>query len=203
MSEVHCGQSPRLVPAEPEDRDERTQRALAPWGGDKAANVFTTLVQHTDLFESWSPFARKLLWESELSDRHREMVILRIAWRTGSDYEWGQHVRIARRAEMSDREIELVAADPAAFADATDRYLMVATDELFDNDEIGDDTWRTLESLLTTEQLIEMVFLAGGYRMLAGALKTLKVQLDRPMPPLGASRLQPIGAEEGIHEQRV
>jgi alkylhydroperoxidase family enzyme len=48
-----------------------------------------------------------------LNHRTRELVILRTGWRTGSEYEFCQHVAIARRVAMSDDEI-LGVRDPAA-----------------------------------------------------------------------------------------
>ncbi len=37
-----------------------------------------------------------LLWNGVLDARLRELIIMRIGWRTGSEYEWTQHWRVAR-----------------------------------------------------------------------------------------------------------
>ncbi|MEV5850556.1 carboxymuconolactone decarboxylase family protein [Streptomyces sp. NPDC051985] len=177
---------PRLSPLL-EGRDERQVRALEPWGGERAANVFATLVRHTDLFEVWSPFAYKLLMDSALTPRLRELVILRVSWRIASSYEWGHHVRLARRAGLADEEIEALATPDPKLDSAFERTLAAATDELLADDEISAATWSGLGPELTAEQRVELVFLVGGYRMLASALRTLGVAAERPLPPLGHS----------------
>ena len=58
-------------------------------------NIFTTLVRHPGLFRKWLPFGGKLL-AGKLPPRDRELLILRTGWNTRADYEWHQHVRIAR-----------------------------------------------------------------------------------------------------------
>ena len=180
------GTEPRLAPVG-NGGDARQSRALKPWGGERAANVFATMVRHVDLFEVWSPFAHKLLLESAFSDRHREIVILRVSWRTASTYEWGHHVRMARRSGLSDAEIESLAAPDPGLATPIERALVAATDELLDSDEVSDATWGELEGEFSSEQLVELLFLVGGYRMLAMALKTLRVSAERTLPPLGRS----------------
>ena len=56
----------------------------------------------------------ELLIKGHLPARVREVVILRVAWRTGSVYEWGQHVRIGRDSGLDDDEIAGLATEAAA-----------------------------------------------------------------------------------------
>ncbi|WP_016694368.1 carboxymuconolactone decarboxylase family protein [Rhodococcus rhodochrous] len=178
---------PRLSPLDPAQYDDRSAEALAPWGGDRAANVFKTLAHHIDLFEAWTPFAWRLLLESALTERQRELVILRVSWRVQSEYEWGHHVRIGRKAGLSDEEIIQAAEPSPVFADPIETAVVRATDELIDADEVSEATWSELATELSDNQLVELVLLAGSYRMLAGALKTLRVAPDRELAPLGAA----------------
>ncbi|HTN99478.1 MAG TPA: carboxymuconolactone decarboxylase family protein, partial [Microthrixaceae bacterium] len=89
---------------------EAQAELLQPLGGDNALNLFKTLANHPKLMRSWLRFGGQLLQRSTLSDRERELVILRVAARCGSAYEWGQHVGIARHAGLSDDEIRLIGA---------------------------------------------------------------------------------------------
>ena len=50
---------------------------------------------------------------STLSDRDRELLILRIGYLCQSGYEWGQHVQISRRIGMSDDEIRSAKVGPS------------------------------------------------------------------------------------------
>jgi alkylhydroperoxidase family enzyme len=182
-------QAPHLAPLI-DGRTERQARALEPWGSERAPNVFATLVRHIGLFEAWSPFAHKLLLDSALAPRHRELVILRVSWRIGSSYEWGHHVRIGLRAGLSYDEIESLATAEPGLGSALEAALVAATDELLDLDEMPRATWAVLERDLSSDQLVELLFLVGGYRMLAMALKTLGVAAERPLPPLGRSSVE-------------
>jgi alkylhydroperoxidase family enzyme len=61
------------------------------------------------------------LFSSTLSDRVREMVTVRVCWLRRGEYEWAQHVRMARAAGMSEEEIEAISAGPGSPSDVSDR----------------------------------------------------------------------------------
>src|SRR2546421_10113075 len=122
---------PRIPPLDPADRDE-TARALLEGVGAVGSelNVFTTLVRHPKLFRRWSAFGSALLLAGTLPARDRELLILRTAWNNGCEYEWGQHLRIAREAGLGD-EIDRVVDGPAAPGLAPfEAALLQAADEL-------------------------------------------------------------------------
>src|SRR5207302_275745 len=124
-------------------------------------NIFTTLVRHPQLFRRWSPFGGTLLLAGTLPHRDRELLILRTAWNNGCDYEWGQHVRIARDAGLGD-EIDLVIAGPSAAGLAPfDAALLQAADELHRDSVISDETWARLRERYDHRQLIEVPMLIG------------------------------------------
>src|SRR6266513_185475 len=107
--------TPRIPPLPAGERDEQAQELLGGVGTltGPASNIFDTLVRHPGLFRRWLPFGGKLL-TGKLPTRDRELLILRTGWHCRSDYEWGQHVLIARSAGITDEEIERIAAGPAA-----------------------------------------------------------------------------------------
>jgi len=51
-------------------------------------------------------------------------------------------------------------------------------DELIGAHRVSDETYRRLNAVLSTEQLIELLFLVGNYTMLAGFLHSLDVTFD-------------------------
>ncbi|MGB6058369.1 MAG: carboxymuconolactone decarboxylase family protein [Microthrixaceae bacterium] len=167
---------------------------LEPLGGDSALNLFSTLANHPKLMRPWLRFGGQLLQRSALSDRERELVILRVAMRCGSEYEWGQHVGIARDAGLRNDEIERVGAleDEVQSGStgpwtATEAALIRAADELLGDHVLSDQTWEQLSTTHSTEQLIELTMLVGHYAMLAGLLRTLQVPTEVPLPALGSA----------------
>ena len=183
---------PRIPPLGPADRDEAAQSLLDDMGALGAdLNIFTTLVRHPKLFRRWSPFGGTLLLAGTLPHRDRELLILRTAWNNGCEYEWGQHVRIARDAGLSD-EIDRVVDGPSAPGwDPFDAALLEAADELDRDSVISDDTWARLRERYDERQLIEVPMLIGHYTMLAFTLNSLGVQRDEGVEGLPTSRNTP------------
>ena len=121
----------------------------------------------------------ELLIKGRLPPRVREVVILRVAWRTGSVYEWGQHVRIGRDSGLDDDEITSLATEAAAVDwSEAERLAVTVTDELCSGDDLTDATWSAAAAEWGEEDLIELILLVGNYRMLAGFLNAARVEPD-------------------------
>ena len=100
--------TPRIAPLQDAELDEAATALLAPMAkSGRVLNIFRTMAQHSDLARRWMVFANHILGKSTLSARDRELLILRIGFLCQAEYEWGQHVAIARRIGMSDEEILL------------------------------------------------------------------------------------------------
>jgi alkylhydroperoxidase family enzyme len=154
--------------------------AVAP--GAPAANIFATLVRHPGLFRKWMPFGGKLL-VGKLPARDRELLILRTGWRCQSEYEWGQHVLIARAAGITDEEIERLKVGPDAPGwEPSDAVLVRAADELHDDGCITDATWATLAARYDVPQLIEVPMVVGQYHLVSFTLNSLGVQREPGVP---------------------
>ena len=147
--------------------------------GEQGANVFATLLRHPKLMKRWIVFANHCLFKSSLPARERELVILRTAWLARCAYEWGQHVVIGKRSDVSDAEIAALKEPLDAHGwTPGERALLDATDELAVDVDLTDATWHALNEHFDEEQIFDLIFLFGQYRGLAGALNALGVQLD-------------------------
>jgi AhpD family alkylhydroperoxidase len=183
---------PRIPPLDPADRDE-TARALLESVGTVGSelNVFTTLVRHPKLFRRWSAFGGALLLAGSLPPRDRELLILRTAWNNGCEYEWGQHVRIARDAGL-DAEIDLLIEGPTAPGlTPSDAALLQAADELHRDSVISDATWARLRERYDEHQLIEVPMVVGHYALLGYTLNSLGVQREAGVDGFPTSRNTP------------
>jgi 4-carboxymuconolactone decarboxylase len=178
---------PRIPPLPPDERDPRTEEVLAGIRGNATGdmNLFATLARHPRLLKRWSAFGGTLLRRGELSDRERELLILRTAANTGAAYEWGHHVPIARRAGITDDEMTAVAR-PVGEGDwaPDDEALLRAADELHADNRIGDATWATLAGRLSDAQLIEVCFVVGQYHLVAYTLRSLGIQPESDLDPI-------------------
>jgi alkylhydroperoxidase family enzyme len=146
-------------------------------------NVLRALLQNPAVTAAQSHLGGVLMGSKTLNPRLRELVILRTGWRTKSEYEFVQHVGIARKIKMSDEEI-LGVRDPnncKAFSEV-DRAIIAMADELNDNAEVSAKTWSVLERFFSAAELVELLLVSGFWRMMAGFLKTAKIPLD-PLDP--------------------
>ena len=187
---------PRLAPLPVAQWDEHTREALR--GHVRAAdrylsgepeappmpNVLGVLAHHGELAAAWLGYNGMLLDRPALDPRHRELVILRVAWRCRSDYEWDQHVRAATQLGVSAAQIEAVRGDPAASTwSPLERSLLAATDQLLIRHRVEDSTWSALARELDTRQLLELLFVAGSYLCLALVFNSVDLQPDPTRTP--------------------
>ena len=153
-----------------------------------SVNVLDTVIRHPDLMRRWLPFFNHVLHKSTLPARDREVLILRTGRLCGAEYEWAQHVPFAERAGLTADEIRGIAAgaDAAVWSDGHDRALLRAADQLHRETTIDDATWGTLATRYGIQQLMDVVFTVGQYRLVSAALNTLCVQLDAYLRPYAA-----------------
>jgi alkylhydroperoxidase family enzyme len=156
---------------------------LAQGGGRLAGtapmNLFLILGRHRRLFRGWLAFAGLLMPGGVLKRSESELVILRVAHRRGSEYEYRQHVRIGKRAGLSEADLARIADGPSATGwSPRVRAILAAVDELLDSRDVGDTTWADLRRHVDEREAIEVVLLAGHYDMLAAAIAALRVPLE-------------------------
>jgi len=176
--------TPRLSPVSPVTAE--IEEILA--GSIKSVNgehlrLFGTMAHHPKMLKRFLAFGGFFLNRGLLPAREREIVILRVGWNTGSVYEFGQHTVIGRNCGLRDDEIEALAGDPTRHAwSERDRGLIAMTDDICANDCVSEPTWQELRAGWTDAELCELVLLVGLYRMVAGFLNTMGVELDPNTP---------------------
>jgi alkylhydroperoxidase family enzyme len=147
--------------------------------GSGPANIFTTLGRHPRLFRSWLRYSARLMPFGQLPRRDTELVILRVAWRCRSAYEWHQHVPIAMRVGLSPDQVAAVAggSPPAGFTQRQ-RTLLAVSDELLAGRALSDATWSAVQAELGEREAIELCLLIGHYQGLASAIGGLGIQIE-------------------------
>jgi len=189
--------SPRIPPLPPDQWGDDVRAGIAALrpatatqelrrskGGPKGLNVLGTLAQHPTLMHAYHSFNGHILYTNSLDARQRELLVLRVAARRGADYEWAQHVHIARDAGLTDDEIGRIAdGSQAADWSPLDGAMLRAVDELIADARITDGTWSALARELDRHQLMDLVFTVGAYDLLAMAFRSFGVELDEDLAP--------------------
>ena len=146
-------------------------------------NIFGALAQHPKLLKRFNLLGGFLLNKGILPPRERELVILRIGWNAQAKYEFGQHTIIGRQAGLTDDEITAVTKAPDAHDWSTDDAALIAmSDELAEDDCVTDATWALLAVRWSEAELVELLIVAGFYRLVSGFLNSAGVQLDSGVP---------------------
>jgi 4-carboxymuconolactone decarboxylase len=153
-------------------------------------NVLGTLMRHPAFIGPFLTYNNALLNSPTLDGRLRELMVLRVAWRTRSRYEWAQHVRLAPRVDITTDEIDAlrVDIDPATWT-PLEADALAATDQLIDRYRIDDETWQRLANQLDEKQLIELVFVVGTYTGLAMAFNSFGIQIDAELQDVASASL--------------
>jgi AhpD family alkylhydroperoxidase len=187
--------SPRIPPLPPDQWGDDVRAGIAALrpaaatqelrrskGGPKGLNVLGTLAQHPTLMHAYHSFNGHILYTNSLDARQRELLVLRVAARRGAEYEWAQHVHIARDAGLTDDEIGRIAeGDHAADWSPLEGAMLRAVDELLADARITDATWSDLARELDRHQLMDLVFTVGAYDLLAMAFRSFGVELDEDL----------------------
>ncbi len=140
--------------------------------------VLELFARHLALSASWLPFTEMLAGEdSRLAADHRELAVLRVAWRTSSGYEWHQHRRMGAEAGLSEAQLNAVATGPSSPVwTPLERALVSAVDEMVERFAVSDETWTVLAAAFDEGQLFELLFLVGGYLGLATVFNSIGLQ---------------------------
>lgn len=160
---------PRILPLD-DDRDP------------PPLNIFRTLAKNRALSKGFLALGGHLLSGGVLPPRDRELVILRVGWRANSEYEFGQHTRIGLDAGLTQDEIARLADADRAGWSGEDAVLIRMVDELCEDDVVSQDTWDQLAARWSEPELLELLLLAGFYRLVSGMLNSVGVPLEPHTP---------------------
>jgi alkylhydroperoxidase family enzyme len=159
-----------------------TRRPGEPPAERPSSNILGIFAWHPDLAKAWFAFNNHL-FRSTLPARDRELATVRIAWLRRGEYEWAQHVRMARNAGLSEAEVDAIMAGPDDPAwGPRDAALLRAADEMAAAHRVGDETWKRLTEDFDRQQVMDLVFTIGAYDLLAVAMNTFGLQLDPRLP---------------------
>ena len=110
---------PRIALVAPEDMNAEQRELLgvdleAGEPGQAGLSLFQLVVQHPEVLrrlKATGSFANRM---TQISDRDRELMILRISWLYRSEFEWGQHYAQALDAGVTVDDAERVKDGPEA-----------------------------------------------------------------------------------------
>jgi 4-carboxymuconolactone decarboxylase len=180
---------PRILPQRSDEWSDDAKEMFAFFEGPEArekgsvSNVMLTFAHHPKLMFAFSKFSGRLLARPRLAPRLREILILRVALRFKSDYEWVQHLDLGREVGLGPEHFEAVKVGPddSVWSDL-ERHALRAADQMMNEYKIDDSTWNALASELDTQQMFELLMIVGIYSGMAWVYNSIGVQ---PEPGAG------------------
>ena len=176
----------RLPYVDPDDASPKVREALR---AVPPLNVFRLMANAESAFRPWMRWGGVLLNDLALDPLLRELAILRVAKLSpGANYEWVQHVPIARSVGVTDEQVEAIERgdiEAECFTDEQGDVLAFTTEVLH---EVGasDETFAAVRAFLSPREMVELLMVIGQYMMLARAMATARIDLDEPLDPRAA-----------------
>lgn len=132
------------------------------------------------MFDAWLNFAWPLREHAKTPRRLRELMILRGAQLTGTEYEWAHHLRMACIAGVSDAHIdELRDWRSSGAFDAQDRAALELAEEVTNGPGASAHTLEALRAQgFDDEALVELVLTASFYVCVGRVLGSLGIELE-------------------------
>ena len=165
----------RIPPLQADSLTDEQRQLVGPWG---SMNFAAVMVTHPQLYRTFVPLIAKVISASDLPPRDREVLVLRTLALSTEVYEAHHHALIARKAGMTDAEIEQAGAGRGPALTAFDLTLIRAVEELARDQRIEQPTWDQLAQRYDPVQLMEVVALVGVYTMMAMLTKSFGIPLE-------------------------
>jgi 4-carboxymuconolactone decarboxylase len=170
----------RLPLTGPEPDDEIVAQVFEAFAreGREPIALYRVLAHSPALLRAYAGLARGLRYEAALPRALRELVILRTAQLTGSDYEWSHHVGMARHAGVRDEQIRALARwrDDDAF-DARERAALRCAEEM-DALALGEEAFAELRAAFAPGEVVELILLTAFYQAVARMLQAFDLDVE-------------------------
>jgi 4-carboxymuconolactone decarboxylase len=152
------------------------QRLEQLWG--TPPNLYRGLGNHPALVAAWTEFSKMLRHDTRTPRALRELVILRGGQMMRSEYEWAQHLRMARKAGVSEEQIKELASwrSSSCFNPKEKAALAVAEDVT--NGKVTDETYKLAMQHFDHHDYVEIAAVAAFYAMVGRMLDAMGIELE-------------------------
>ncbi len=142
--------------------------------------VYGTLLHSPPLAKAWFAYLNAVRWETGLSGRLREILIIRVGFLNGSAYVLKQHVpALAAQEGLGADECAALASErvDGSFSSG-ERFAIAYADEMTRRIEVSDTAFEAMRGAYSERQIVEITVLIGAYNMHTRVLRALDVDLE-------------------------
>lgn len=127
---------------------------------------FEVLLHSPGMARAVADLGAKVRFESSLSDRDRELVILTAAEIHGCQFEWDSHLPLAWAAGVSEEAIDFLGGGADAGIDPVEELLIGFVRQLCRESTVSPERFEAARELLGEAGVVEMCTTVGYYTML-------------------------------------
>ena len=183
----------RMEPLDPAQADDDVREALE---NLPPLNIFRTLAHAQTAFRPFLRFGGAVLGQMSLDPVVRELAILTVAKEAEAEYEWVQHVAIAKQLGVTDEQIEALAeADSCSSEGADQRIADAGEGQTYNQPQraaielaaavvrgprVSNELYDCVRAQFSDRELVELLIAIGDYLMLARIMTVLEIELDEP-----------------------
>jgi 4-carboxymuconolactone decarboxylase len=146
------------------------------WG--TPPNLYRALANHQGIIGAWSEFARVLRHDSRTPRTLRELMILRGGQMMRSDYEWAQHLAMARKAGVREAQIAALSSWRSSPEFDAREKAALALAEAVTQGNVTDEVYAEASRHFDHTDFVELSVTAAFYAMVGRVLDALRVQLE-------------------------
>jgi len=149
------------------------------WG--TPPNLYRALANHPTVIAAWSEFARALRHDTRTPRSLRELVILRGAQLMHSEYEWAQHLAMARKAGVREAQIHALAGWRSSGEFDAREKAALAIAEAVTQGHVSDAVYAEVSRVFGHAEFVELATVASFYAMVGRMLDAMRVELEPEM----------------------
>jgi 4-carboxymuconolactone decarboxylase len=168
----------RIPYPDPTDLSEEKQSLLA--DPNFVSINLTRMMMHAP-DEFWRPqraLGRAAVWHATITDQEREIVILRVAYLSSSDYELHHHLALARTAGLTDAQIDAMRTGDLSCLTARERCLAEFVSQVVLLVAPDDACVSAMRAAFGDVQLFEVLAIIGYYMAMARIAAVSGIPLD-------------------------
>ncbi|WP_292988381.1 carboxymuconolactone decarboxylase family protein [Mycobacterium sp.] len=144
-------------------------------------SVFRVALHQPSLAVALYGMLEALLFNGALDARIRELIIMRIGWVTGSEYEWTQHWRIATLLGVASDDLLAVRDwQSSNRLGHVERAVLAATDDVVRDGVVAEENWAACHKAFKADHavLVELVGAIANWRLFSILLRSLNIPLE-------------------------
>jgi 4-carboxymuconolactone decarboxylase len=182
----------RIKPINPAEAGDKVREAL---DNLPPLNIFHTLAHAETAFRPFLRFGGAVLGSMSLDPVVRELAILTVAKEAEAQYEWVQHVELAKHVGASEAQIAALAEADSCSSEGADARVAAAAEDgspftpaqraaielaaaVVRGPHVSPALFECVQAQFTEREIVELLLAIGNYLMLARLMTVLEVDLD-------------------------